>query len=189
MRWVAYFSQTGSELYEVSKRLGRFPDKVFYNTNFGTLPPIDVRLLAELNVSGKTIEVLPNQPRESDYSMFLEDGDIVTLHGWLRIIPPNICNKFEIYNGHPGLITDYPELKGKDPQEKAFNLQLKESGCVIHKVTPVVDDGQILLCKAISIENMELDDIIHSLHDVSIDLWEKFLKSKLYKGIENEVND
>jgi folate-dependent phosphoribosylglycinamide formyltransferase PurN len=45
---------------------------------------------------------------------------IVTLHGWLRVIPAYVCERSRIYNGHPGLITKYPELKGKDPQVRAF---------------------------------------------------------------------
>ena len=31
-------------------------------------------------------------------------------HSELRC-PPSICEKHGIYNGHPGLITEYPELK------------------------------------------------------------------------------
>ena len=31
MRWIALFSQTGTEIYEVSEILGRFPDTVICN--------------------------------------------------------------------------------------------------------------------------------------------------------------
>ena len=49
--------------------------------------------------------------------------DLITLHGYLRIIPENICKQCKhIYNGHPGLINMYPELKGKDPQEARRHL-------------------------------------------------------------------
>ena len=70
---------------------------------------------------------------------------IVTLHGWLRIVPPYVCERSKIYNGHPGLITKYPELKGKDPQEKAFKLKHKTIGCVLHKVSAGVDEGKIVM--------------------------------------------
>jgi phosphoribosylglycinamide formyltransferase-1 len=101
---------------------------------------------------------------------------IVTLHGWLRIMPPSICNQFEIYNGHPGLITRYPELKGKDPQQKAFDLGLETSGCVIHEVTEGVDEGRILRSREVSIRELEIEQLFHILHQISISLWVDFLK-------------
>ena len=48
------------------------------------------------------------------------DNTLITLNGWLRIVPPDKCAKYNIYNGHPGLITKYPELKGKDPQQRMW---------------------------------------------------------------------
>ena len=69
---------------------------------------------------------------------------IITLHGWLRIMPKEVCERFSIFNGHPGLITEYPELKGKDPQIRAFEGKYPVMGCVIHKVTAGVDEGKIL---------------------------------------------
>ncbi len=179
MRWCAYFSQTGSEILEVSKAINRFPDVVFYNTNFGTKPPINIELITELNTRKIPLHILPNKPRVQDYKTFLLEGDLLTLHGWLRIIPPEICDEFEIYNGHPGLITEHPELKGQDPQKKAYELGLPYSGCVIHKVTAEVDAGEIVLAEEIKIEKLELDVIINVLHDTSIKLWVEFLESKL----------
>ena len=41
--------------------------------------------------------------------------------------PGEVCEKRNIYNGHPGLITQYPQLKGKDPQQKAIDLGLEYS--------------------------------------------------------------
>jgi len=121
------------------------------------------------------------KPNVDDYRIFLGDPKktIVTLHGWMRIIPAEICEEYEIYNGHPGLITKYPELKGKDPQEKAFNLKLSHSGCVIHRVTNIIDDGEILKARQIDIEGLTLDEVYERLHDTSIDLWCEFIKEIL----------
>ena len=58
-------------------------------------------------------------------------------------MPPGVCDAFEIYNGHPGLITKYPELKGKDPQERSFK-QYETAGAVLHKVTAGVDEGDVI---------------------------------------------
>ena len=81
-----------------------------------------------------------------------------------------------IYNGHPGLITTHPVLKGKDPQEKAYNLGLTVSGCVIHGVTEGVDEGPVLREKLVEIQNLNLDEVYSVLHKASIDLWVDFLQ-------------
>ena len=94
-------------------------------------------------------------------------------------MPGDICDEFDIYNGHPGLITKYPELKGKDPQEKAYRLGLHESGCVIHKAVAEVDSGEILREKVVSIEKLAPHDIMKILHKESINLWVDFLTEKL----------
>ena len=177
--WCCLFSQTGSEILEVSKQLKRLPDVIIYNTNFGTLPPINPELIKLYDSVEKVINILPARPSAYDYYDFIHAGSVVTLHGWLRIIPPEVCTSYEIYNGHPGLISKFPNLKGKDPQEKAFNLQLKTSGCVIHRVTAGVDEGEVLKEQEVNIENLELASIISKLHDTSVDMWVKFLSEKL----------
>lgn len=177
--WTALFSQTGSEILEVSKQLNRLPDVIIYNTNFGKLPPVNFELITAYKTIGRAINILPARPTIFDYYDFIRPNSIVTLHGWLRIIPAEVCSKYEIYNGHPGLITKFPELKGKDPQEKAFNLQLKTSGCVIHRVTAGVDEGEVLKEQEVNIENLQIACIISKLHDTSVDMWVKFLSEKL----------
>ena len=173
--WIAFFSQTGSEIVEVSKLLGRWPDMIITNERPEHLRKIHPAL--EL----KHLVFVENKPSEEElFSIIAQyDDPIITLHGWLRIMPAVICNRFEIYNGHPGLITQYPELKGKDPQQKAFDLGLEHSGCVIHKVTEGVDEGVILLQRQISIKGLEIGELFHILHSISISLWVDFLKDKL----------
>ena len=170
--WVAFFSQTGSEIVEVSKLLGRWPDLIITNERPDHLRKIHPAL------EGK-VAFVENKPTEEELSMILGQygNPLVTLHGWLRIMPPYICNRFEIYNGHPGLITEYPELKGKDPQQKAFDLGLESSGCVIHRVTEGVDEGEILRSRKVSIKGLEIGELFHILHSISASLWVDFLKN------------
>lgn len=170
--WVAFFSQTGSEIVEVSNLLNRWPDLIVTNQRPDHLRTIHPAL------EGRVVFV-ENKPTDEELSMIIGQygNPLVTLHGWLRIMPAYICNRFEIYNGHPGLITKYPELKGKDPQEKAFNLGLETSGCVIHKVTEGVDEGQILSSIEVSIRGLELPELFTILHRRSISLWVDFLKN------------
>jgi phosphoribosylglycinamide formyltransferase-1 len=169
--WIALFSQTGSEIVEVSKLLNRWPDLIITNERPEHLRKIHPAL------GGKVVFV-ENKPTEEELRLVLGQfkDPIVTLHGWLRIMPPSICNQFEIYNGHPGLITRYPELKGKDPQQKAFDLGLETSGCVIHEVTEGVDEGRILRSREVSIRELEIEQLFHILHQISISLWVDFLK-------------
>jgi len=171
-KWIAFFSQTGTEIVDIAKSLDRWPDKIITNQRPEHLRKINDELLE------REIIYLPNKPSVDDYNVVLEDNALVTLHGWLRVMPPTICEKFLIYNGHPGLITEYPELKGKDPQERAFEGKYKTAGSVIHEVVPEVDAGKILKEREVDIEGKNLDEVYSTLHEVSTNLWIDFLKEK-----------
>lgn len=175
-RWVALFSQTGSEIYEISKRVGRFPDKIITTHSWETANKINP-LLTEAT---KEIYLCSEKPVPAVYRAFFRPDDLITLHGWLRIVPSEICNEFVIYNGHPGLITHYPELKGKDPQKRAFEGKYKRIGCVIHKVIPEVDAGEVeASAETDKFKDMTLEDIIDTLHEMSVELWCGFLKDRI----------
>ena len=101
---------------------------------------------------------------------------LVTLHGWLNIIPEEICNEYTIYNGHPGMITFYPELKGKDPVERAWEKidTYHFVGSVVHKVVPEVDSGSILSADYIpAIFCKSLDDMRARVKKTSHEAWIK----------------
>lgn len=177
-QWVCFFSQTGSEINSIRKQLGRDPDIVFINSS-RTRENINKELLKDM---WDYLYVLPDRPSDETYK-HLEDSlspdCIITLHGWLRILPGWFCDKYEIYNGHPGLIDKYPELKGFNPQEKAFNLGLKTTGSVIHRCTAEVDGGKLLSGREISIEGLTLDQVYEVLHNNSTELWVDFLRERL----------
>ena len=173
-KWIAFFSKSGSEIAELSDRLGRWPDLIITNrTNLDGCNPEIIK---------RKVVFIKNYPSEIEYTnsinSFWSTDLFITLHGYMRILPKKICETYEIYNGHPGLITKYPDLKGKDPQSKAYLKAYKTSGCVIHKVTAEVDDGEVLAEVEVPIGGT-LDNTISILHKNSIDLWEKFLMEKL----------
>ena len=137
MMWIALFSQTGSEIKTISEKLNRWPD-IIITTNR------DIDAWCNNVPRDKVITASPTA-----INNFLEnynDKCFITLHGYLRILPNNICSKHEIYNGHPGLITIYPELKGKDPQEKVWmNIDsYMHIGSVVHRCTAELDSGEVL---------------------------------------------
>ena len=168
--WIAFFSQTGSEIVDISKSLGRWPDKIITNKRPEHLRKINEELL------NKDIIYLSNKPTVEEYKNVLSEKCIVTLHGWLRIMPPEICEQHTIFNGHPGLITEYPELKGKDPQIRAFEGKYPVAGAVLHKVVAGVDEGKVIAEERFNTFNLELDDLFRILRDRSLYMWCNFLK-------------
>ena len=172
--WIAFFSQTGSEIVNISKALGKEPDLIVTNER-----PDHLR---KINEGIELCYMMPNKPTLADYKNILSayENPLITLHGWLRIVPEEIANEYEIYNGHPGLITQYPQLKGKDPQYKAWEGNYKTVGSVIHRVTAGVDEGPVVLERAFNLERLlSLDDTFRILHNISTDLWIKFLRERL----------
>ena len=113
---------------------------------------------------------------------------MVTLHGFLRILPPEICARYRIYNGHPGLITLFPELKGKDPQAKVWwrhaDTPYRTHGHVIHEVVPEVDAGKVISAKDFYSANIykdfpSLDAYIAKLHSVAVENWVEFIRKQI----------
>ena len=171
-KWITFFSQTGAEICDIAESLGKWPDVIVTNERPDHLRIIDKRL------DGK-VTFIPNKPSVDDYERVITDNSLVTLHGWLRVIPPNICNKHLIYNGHPGLITKYPELKGKDPQVRAHEGRYEVAGAVIHKVTAGVDEGEVVMEEKFNAMDLSLDDLFLILKDRSLYMWCNFLKKVL----------
>lgn len=172
-RWVAFYSRTGQEIVDLATRLDRVPDAIVTNV-------AHEMIREEVLALGAPMYVVPTRPTVDQYFAAIgpdAENTIVTLHGWLRIVPPEVCEQYEIYNGHPGLITQYPELKGVDPQEKAFNLGHLNIGSVVHRVTAEVDEGKIeMVTEAIvTDERPSLDSYYEILRETSMNSWYVFL--------------
>lgn len=91
-------------------------------------------------------------------------------------MPPNICKEYTIYNGHPGLITVYPQLKGKDPQMKAFKAKHEIMGCVLHKVTAGVDEGKVIAEERFNAFQITEEEMWKATKDRSLYLWRNFIE-------------
>ena len=171
--WVAFFSQTGTEIVDIIDRLGRKPDLIVTNHR-----PSDTR---EVNKNLPYWSEITNRPdlKQLRFVCGLYEDPIITLHGWLRIMPPEICNKYEIYNGHPGLITKYTELKGKDPQMRAWEGDYEFCGSVLHRVTEGVDEGEIISSASFTKDMLDVNDYFRILREMSLNLWVEFLREKI----------
>lgn len=180
--WVTFFSQTGTEIHDLSNSIEVYPDLIV--TNKSDLKGVNKNLLSttqfrEHKLNKTIFAFLPNKPTVDNYLNVLKkfEKPVVTLHGYLRIVPEEICNQYEIYNLHPGLIDKYPSLKGFNPQERAFTEGYKLAGCVIHRVTPDVDEGEILMSQGTSIEGLTLDGVYSALRLTALDLWKSFFNA------------
>ena len=175
--WVTLFSQTGSDIYNVSKALKKAPDVIITNKLIEDIDTINQNLLDEY--FDRIIFLPRNKPTIEEYLTAIPDDSLVTLHGWLRIVPPEICDRFEIYNLHPAPLSKYEFLKGKDPQIRTFEMKLEYSGNTIHKCIPELDAGEILAENSFSVKGYTLDQIFEETHREASNLWCKFLKERL----------
>jgi len=170
-KWVALFSQSGSEIVELSERLGRRPDKIYTNNQ----QPGEW-------IAGMEPDIVDSHDEIMKQLELYDNLAIVTLHGYLRIIPDRTIKQMRhIFNGHPALCNRYPELKGKDPQEKTWN-SIKEYpiiGSIVHEVVPEVDGGKVL--KEVCYTNHLLDknDLYRTLRRSSLIAWEHFFRDRL----------
>lgn len=173
IKWIAFFSQTGAEIADIAEKIGRWPDRIITNERPEHLRTIDPRIEKQFYWTFR------NYPTEENYLEVLEffPDALVTLHGWLRIIPGYVTKGVNLFNGHPGLITKYPELKGKDPQVRAYEGYYPEIGSVIHEVTEGVDEGKVVASKGISNDNFTLDETFDKLKEISLELWVDFLNN------------
>ncbi|MEO6432836.1 MAG: phosphoribosylglycinamide formyltransferase [Sphingomicrobium sp.] len=67
----------------------------------------------------------------------------VALAGYMRILSPGFVQRFagRIVNVHPSLL---PKYKGLDTHARAIAAGETMSGCTVHLVTELLDDGEIL---------------------------------------------
>ena len=174
-KWIAFFSQTGSEIADIADSIKRWPDVIITNDRPEHLRTVDERIAKQGYFTWS------NKPTEDEYIELLEayPDALVTLHGWLRIVPEYVCERSRIYNGHPGLITKYPELKGKDPQVRAFELKHDTIGCVLHEVVAGVDEGKVIAEERVNAFGLDLENTFRILRDRSLYLWVNFLKKVL----------
>lgn len=172
-RWIALFSQTGSEIVDISKKIGRWPDVIITNShNYNKINHnIVTRGFIKIDpVQARTLNILHN---------YAQYGDLITLNGWLRVVPPEICKMYNLVNGHPGLITRYPELKGYDPQKRFWAERDKYEyyGSVVHEVTAAVDEGKVLSFSEKKVDGNE-EEPYAILKNTSLNAWLDFFKQQ-----------
>ena len=184
LNWSCFISQSGLEVYNISKELGIMP-KLLITNNKNKMNPEVLEYFKKYNCE---IREIPFNPLLAHFSQQdILNSDLITLHGFLRIIPKDFIDIFkgDIFNGHPALISKYPELKGLNKQEDAYYHKDKYPiiGSVVHRVTAILDDGEIVK-ESDRINDVEsLDDAYNKLRETSLTSWILF-----FKTVESNVN-
>ena len=159
---ICYVASTNAEALMISKELSLY----LHNNQIQYFPEKEILPYDHFSSPESIIK-----NRFSILNEKWKDNVLVTLHGYLRILPPSFCDKTRIYNGHPGLITKHPELKGFNPQKKAFEAgTYKTVGSVIHEVIPELDSGDVVAEGEINNDFDNLENCTLALHDLSIQL-------------------
>ncbi len=65
-KWIAFFSKSGSEIAELSDRLGRWPDRII--TNRTNLDGCTAKFIEHAQHFPETIVYIKNYPSEIDYT-------------------------------------------------------------------------------------------------------------------------
>ena len=177
--WIALFSHTGSDIYNISEKIGRWPDKIITNKPPGSEDLHEGIISRFASETGQELIYTADKPTTTAYRQLFNEDSLITLHGWMRVIPGSICEEYNIYNLHPGLIRQYPELKGKDPQKKVVSTpdeeRYKKVGCVIHKTVKEVDDGEIIMERSSLNVYPSEGELTRYLHEMGTQMWVDFL--------------
>ena len=90
--------------------------------------------------------------------------DLIVLAGWLMDIPPKLIEKYHnrIINIHPSLIPSFcgKGYYGLTVHEKALERGVKVTGATVHFVDEVLDNGPIILQKAVMIEEGDTPEVL-----------------------------
>ena len=173
--WGVLISQTGSEVIAISEELGILPGLIVTN-NITKISPRNMEIFGENNVE---IHSIPRKPSIVDYLRTrINLKKLITLHGYLRILPADLFPYLEgaVFNGHPGLITVYPELKGFNKQEDVAGNQEKYPYCgsVVHKVIPELDAGEVVSAYQVVNRANTIDEAYAILRETSLNSWIHF---------------
>lgn len=177
VKWYSLFSHTGKETENLWRQLYRqlhLETAITNNNDYnGPLPCI------KLTSPGLINEWL-TEPGN------VEPGSIITLNGYMRIIPEEVINYLHsigcrLLNIHPAPIQLYPDLRGMDPQERLYegiqSGKYHYIGVVIHDVDAGVDTGSIVSWSTeFADPNMSKDELYQRLHDIGTKLWLEVFK-------------
>jgi folate-dependent phosphoribosylglycinamide formyltransferase PurN len=92
LNWSCFISQSGLEVYNISKELGIMP-KLLITNNKNKMNPEVLEYFKKYNCE---IREIPFNPLLAHFSQQdILNSDLITLHGFLRIIPKDFIDIFK----------------------------------------------------------------------------------------------
>ena len=190
-KWYSLFSHTGNETWTLA-----CSEDV--NLKRGAVITNNTRYDGPLMYSGHKIYRVDSFAAVNKLlcrSDVVEDNSLITLNGYMGIVPADVLRNLKergckIYNIHPAPIQFYPELRGKDPQERMYegvqNRKYNYIGVVIHEVDEGVDTGKIVHWVLQMVDRgMTKDELYERLHELGTQAWESFFRERMYENGEN----
>jgi len=115
-----------------------------------------------------------------------KEADLILLIGFMKIVTKSFVNEFKgkIWNVHPSLLPKYAGGMSNNVHEEVLKNREKETGCTLHEVTEVVDEGKIILQKKIKVAE---NDTVESLKEKVQKLEQKCFLEALKMVIENKI--
>lgn len=102
-------------------------------------------------------------------------GSLVTLHKYLKILPPEFVNGYEVWNMHPADILHRPELKGLNPQKRN---QSNLIGCTLHRARVELDCAGTEALELSVLRDPHTPEM-EQYRALAMKLWTMFLSTKL----------
>lgn len=182
VKWYSLFSHTGKETESIWRLFdGQLHLEAAITNNIqykGALPSVKTYLPTVIN----EWLMAPGN---------VEPGSIITLNGYMRIIPAEVLEYLasincKVYNIHPAPIQYYPDLRGMDPQGRLYEGLLDGRyhciGAVIHEVDAGVDTGNIIHWKLeLPATIRTKDDLYDRLHAMGTEMWIEFFREEMWK--------
>lgn len=191
-KWYGLFSHTGRELEALASKDLEWDIRLnaVITNNMDYFGSLDMQGVAVYRMASfKDVNWLLNQPQ------YVEDNSLITLNGYMGIVPSDVLRNLKmrgckLYNIHPAPIQIYPELRGKDPQERMYEgIQKGKYNCigvVIHEVDEGVDTGKIVHWVLRMVDRcITKYELYERLHKLGIQAWESFFRERMYENGEN----
>jgi phosphoribosylglycinamide formyltransferase 1 len=84
---------------------------------------------------------------------------LVTLAGFMRVLTPGFVGRYRdrMLNIHPSLLPQFP---GLHTHRRALEAGLKQHGCTVHFVTPLLDHGPIVIQAAVPVRAGDTEETL-----------------------------
>lgn len=83
--------------------------------------------------------------------------NVIFLIGYMRIITNKLINNYEnnIFNIHPSLLPKYKGMMDLDIHQAVIENNDSYTGCTLHIVEEIVDEGKIVMQRGITVNTMD----------------------------------